>query len=352
MARWLGRRVGAFALASLGLMPGPTGAALSAPGGRGGTAADAASVWVEAVRGRLSVALDQAPLDAVLDAIREETGVVVKVHGPVERAVSDHFRGLSVEAALRRLLRPLNVAFVYAPARSGGAPVRLAEVVVYPGAGADRPAARRPAAAPVAAPDRKAAASTAPDPDEAPEVPPATDARLTALARLRGGGAAPGGSEWASAGREIDALIRDPDPAVRRRALEVAETTQLASPEALREAALADGDLQVRWAALTALVATSGREAAVRVAESGLSSTSAGVRLAALEALGERFGGEAGERAARRALADPDPAVRAKAAEIVAIIEEGARVAPDSDEEADDPDDDGGDDDARPGQSG
>jgi hypothetical protein len=327
MVRRHGRSARALAaLAAGATLLMPSGVALSANGGRGGAASDAASLWVQAVRGRLSVALDEAPLGAVLDAIRAETGVAVTVHGSLAREVSDRFRGLTVEAALRRLLRELDVAFVYAPPR-GAAPPRLEKVVVYPAPRAER----RPPAAPPAAsgPARSGAgereAENAPAPAD-PPLPPAVDARLAALARG-------GGVNRAAAGPELDALIADPNPAVRQRALEVAEATQLASPDALRQAALADPDLQVRWAALAALVATAGREAAVAAAEAGLSSGSARERLAALEALGEQLGGEAGEQAARRALADADPAVRAKAAEIVAIIEEGEVVAPDETEE-------------------
>ncbi|HEX7126506.1 MAG TPA: HEAT repeat domain-containing protein [Thermodesulfobacteriota bacterium] len=333
MVRRHGRAAGALALAAIGTLMMPAGAARSANRGPGGSASDTASLWVQAARGRLSVALDEAPLPAVLDAIRAETGVAVSVHGSVAREVSDQFRGLTFERALRRLLRPFNVAFVYRP-RRGGAP-QLEKVVVYPAAEAERqPATTRPAAPPAEGPGRPVTAAEHGPAPSGPPLPPETEARLAALARL-------GPSAPAGAGAELDALIADPDPAVRQRALEVAEATQLASPDALRHAALADPDLQVRWAALAALVATAGREAAIAAAEGALSSPSPQERLAAVEALGEQLGGRAGEEAARRALADPDPAVRAKAAEIVAIIEEGEAVAADEedDDEAEEPDD-------------
>lgn len=334
------RRTASLALATLASLT--AGVPRAAGGEASATPAEATSVWVEAVRGRLSVALDGAPLEAVLAAIRAETGVAVTVYGPIARDVSDRFRGLSLEAALRRLLRPLNVAFVYGPPR-GAAPARLEKVVVCPAARASRgPAepADRPAAAPratVPAEPRVETAATA-------ETLPPEAASLARLAEVPAADRPP--ADRATATREVEALLRHADPAVRRQALEVAETTRLASADALRQAALTDADLQVRWAALAALVATAGRDAAVRAAESGLASASAGERLAALEALGEQLGGEVGERAARRALADPDPAVRAKAVEIVAIVEEGERLAPEDEETADV--DDGAEADAEP----
>jgi hypothetical protein len=355
--------------------------ALAAPRGQGGAAApfDAAvRVSIDKRSGALSAALNEAPLDAVLEAIRRQTGVAVRAYGPLVRGVTDRFRGLTVEAALRRLLRPFNVVFVYAPG-PGGRPgeARLTEVVVYPsGAGQDRgaaPAAARDGAA------RDGAATRVAAPAEAPAEPaPGTEATAASPRREVTGGVprdvetrlarveqdatqSVPQTDRATAASQIEGLLASPDPSVRRRALEAAETTRLASVETLRAAALGDPDVQVRWAALAALVETAGRDAAVAAARDGLSSASPAVRFAALEALGEQLGGEAGEAAARSALNDADPQVRAKAVEIVSIMEEARDLAPEeaaaeeddpeADEAAeDDPEEE--DDAAPPGQSG
>jgi hypothetical protein len=369
-----GRRLAAGLLALLvGSQLTTAGAALSAPRGQGGARApfDAGPVLkVDQRRGALSVALNEAPLDAVLAAIRRETGVAVRAYAPLVREVTDHFRGLSVEAALRRLLRPFNVVFVYAPGPSGRSDeARLTEVVVYP-SGAARARAAPPAAAPAAPPavppaaaPRVAAAAARPPPAPAPAgarpetqsqaaddaLPPDVENRLARLEQ-NGGRKLPE-ADRVGAAREIEGLLADPDPSVRKRALEAAEATRLASVETLRAAALADPDVQVRWAALAALVATAGRDVAVAAARDGLSNASPAVRLAALEALGEQLGGEAGEAAARGALNDADPQVRAKAVEIVSIMEEARNLAPEEDE-ADDEDPEEEDDAAPPGQSG
>jgi hypothetical protein len=353
--------------------------ALAAPRGQGGAAApsDAAvRVSIDKRSGALSAALNEAPLDAVLEAIRRQTGVAVRAYAPLVRGVTDRFRGLSVEAALRRLLRPFNVVFVYAP-KPGGRPgeARLAEVVVYPsGAGQGRgaaPAAPHVAAARDEAAPRVAAPADAPaEPAPGAEAPAASPRREVTdgvprdvearLARLEQDAAQKlPQTDRGAAARQIEGLLASPDPSVRRRALEAAETTRVASVEALRAAAHSDPDVQVRWAALAALVETAGRDAAVAAAHDGLSSASPAVRFAALEALGEQLGGEAGEAAARSALNDADPQVRAKAVEIVSIMEEARNLAPgEAEAEEDDPEADEAADEpeegesAPPGQSG
>jgi hypothetical protein len=343
----MGRAARAVALVlmlALGLQVVPGVPLLPDAVGEEGGSPAASGLSVRAGRGGLSLSAEEAPLGAVLEAVRQETGVAVRSHAPLFKAVSDRFRSLPLEAAFRRLLRSFDVVFVYAPATGRGTNARLTEVVVYPGSGAKALAAApatpaAPRAVPGAAPGARPAASSPPD-----GVPAQPAARLTALEAAAGRGASE--SVRRAAAREIEAFLADRDVAVRKRALEVAETTGLGSAEALAGAALHDADQQVRWAALTALVATQGRESAIAAVRDGLASPTPAVRLAALEALGEQLGGDVAEASVRAALADPDPAVRAKAAEITAIFDEARELSPDADHEVDEPEH------ATPGQSG
>jgi hypothetical protein len=112
--------------------------------------------------GQLTVDVLDMPLEDLLMEVGHQSGARVRVEGLEKRTVTDAFTRLSLDAALRRLVRGKNFSLVYAEKRdkTGKAVgTRLKELTVYggrgsvrtyqpppPGAGATRPTAAGPSA--------------------------------------------------------------------------------------------------------------------------------------------------------------------------------------------------------------
>jgi hypothetical protein len=142
---------------------------------------------------RLTLDVASMPLRTLLLEVGRQSGAQVRIEGLDDRTVSEAFREVRLDEALRRLLAGSNFTLVYAPAASetGGkaATVRLKELRVYGGEGSvvssapARPAASSPrptAAGPATAaqqrpapsrggPQPASAGATAPDPSQAQE---------------------------------------------------------------------------------------------------------------------------------------------------------------------------------------
>jgi hypothetical protein len=153
--------------------------------------------------GRLTVAAHNEPLKVVLHEIEQKSGLRIFVARSLDERLSASFEGLPLEEGLQRLLEGQNVIFIYGPSE-GGPPSRivLTEVVVLSkGAGDQR----------------------AGDQHEG----------FRRLAK----------EAWEAA-----------DPALRKRAVEaLGESGELEAIGPLTEAALDDGELEVRMTALEAL---------------------------------------------------------------------------------------------------
>lgn len=166
-----GRTAAAVALLVAGLVVAPA------------ARADESSAITLTVRdGLLSLAARDVPLQTIVEQITDRTGVRVRFDqssaSALDELVDIAIQDVSVENALRLLLRGRDLVFVYGPGR-------LAEARVY-GRAASRPAAVPPAASvsstPAAAPPVAAAPGAA-----TPAAPPVAGAPLdaTTLTRLR-----------------------------------------------------------------------------------------------------------------------------------------------------------------------
>jgi hypothetical protein len=91
---------------------------------------------VTAKSGRLSVRAHEAPLAEVLEAVGREAGVRIVVHGVLEAPVTDSFADLPIDQGFRRLSRWHSLVLIYDPLPGGTKGPVLTEVWVSGSAGA------------------------------------------------------------------------------------------------------------------------------------------------------------------------------------------------------------------------
>lgn len=198
--------------------------------------AQGAEGWavVEVEGTRLTVTLDQVPLQEALREIARQTGLRILVNSALDDRLSLAFDNLSVEEGLRRLIRGHSVLFLYTPAGE------LREVWVY----ASQPADLLPSMP-------SPAAVTAPE--EAPAFPPTlTDPepaqRLAAALALTG-------TEEAEAalGVVLDLLTPHTDPEIRERALGILTFFKDMPVDHIAQVALLDPEPSLRLEAVQLL---------------------------------------------------------------------------------------------------
>jgi len=127
------------AAAQLGVAPEPPGLGQQTPGGT--------PCWVIVHPGNfLSVHVQDAPWEAVLQEIVRQTDLTIRVEGPLPGTLTDAFERLPLAQGLRRLFRDANQAFLYAKETTAGpAGTRLTHVWLFPrAASAVRRATRSP----------------------------------------------------------------------------------------------------------------------------------------------------------------------------------------------------------------
>lgn len=232
---------------------------------------------VEWTQGRLSVTAEEAPLANALREVARQTGLQVNGAEALSDTVTVRFSGLSLSEGLRRLLARVDHVLVEETSAHGEARPILALFVGRPFAGNSLP---RPEG------DEMATVEDAP-------------------------------------GERLDRFLADPDPAVRRWAVERLGDVgdQWALPRVF--AALRDEDAGVRESALGAL-AQYGSAAVEPLTGLFESERSPAVRAAALGVLGQ-VGGAAVADLVRGMLGDPDPRIRRAAVE--ALGQAGGPVA-------------------------
>jgi hypothetical protein len=234
-------------------------------------------------RGPLAGRLDGVPFDQALATLARALPVPITIRGSVGREpVSIALDGISVESALRQLLRGRSYVAVYGEDAANPGVPRLAEIIVLgePGAGGQdvereaSPTTPMPASMP--APPMKRIRTS----------PPRDERELHHLAR-RG----------ATAGERRGALTA------------LAHRRPGRDTTALLAAALDDPDEQVRAVALRHLAALPDAPPAAAVARVAREDTSPHLRRRALDLLALAPSRES-ERELHRALTDPDPGVR------------------------------------------
>jgi hypothetical protein len=264
----------------------------------------------------LTADITDVPLQQLLEAIAREARLRIVTDVPVERRVTIRFRDLSLEEALRRLLRFDGVVFVYSAA-STATRSRLTEVRAYVGSGT---------------PFAEGAGTH----DQSASVPEPSDGAV--LAGVRHGveesrrlqEEAPEAVGHPEDAEIVDALthaLGDEDPDVRESAARALGRTWDESAVKPLSRALLDEDGWVREAAARALGKIWSEEAAEILSDVVVNDRSRSVREAAAEALGDL----ADPRAVPSlivALQDPAGSIRERAAEALAAIGSNAALRP------------------------
>lgn len=217
--------------------------------------------------GRLSVEAHQAPLDALLTEISDQSGIAVFYDGLADQFISIDFQDLALDQGLRKILEHQDVFLLYGAGGSGHAPSAL---WVYP---------------------RGRGREMAPIPPEA----------------------------WASTGELEQELASNADASARMRAVEALIERHGAQAKDTVLYALNDPDEQVRYGALSGALGSGIELPAGTLRNLMQYDPSPFVRSLALKAMSESLGvNQAQLRGiAQAALADPHPDVRAEADDIL-----------------------------------
>ena len=93
--------------------------------------APASDLAVTVADGRLSVRVDEAPLEAVLEAIAAQTEVRITIRGDPGMVGPQEFADLPLDAGIRRLAGERRLMMFFHRPEDRGAPGRLREVRVY-----------------------------------------------------------------------------------------------------------------------------------------------------------------------------------------------------------------------------
>lgn len=305
-------RVAALVAAAIGL------ACLMLPGRAAAESpAMATDLTVTVADGRLSVRLDEAPLDAVLEAIAAQTDVAIRVRGDPGTVRPQAFADLPLAVGIRRLTGERGLMMLFARADHRGEPGRLREVRVYGDLSSDDVARSRRPLTRTLGRQAKAPPSAAPEPPNyqkfaqglAQEL--AKRGKAERLAAIRG-----------LARQQDDATIEvlgalvalDPDGTVRRIATTALGNIGGEAAAAALEVALVDQDVEVRIQAMRGLHVIHGEAAAAALGELALGDADPALRRQAVHLLATLRSGEA-RSTIELAATDPDDAVRQAAEE-------------------------------------
>jgi len=223
--------------------------------------------------GRLNVSVENTPLEEVLDAIRPGAGIAITASRQAgQQLVSGEVGNASIEEALRMILRGHDTFYMYAV--EGQKPAALKAVWVY---GRGEAKTMQPAAA-----------------------------------------------EALKASKEVEASLRDSDPAVRMRAFNILlERAGNDARNALISAVMQERDDSVRAGMVQALCGT-GSDLPSELVPALLNDTSEQIRILTLDSL--RSSPNLREFATA-ALTDSSPNVRSRAQELLDETAQGARTA-------------------------
>lgn len=276
------------------------------------SAAAASDLTVTVVDGRLTVRLDETPLEAVLEAIAAQTDLRITIRGDPGMVRPQEFSDLPLEAGIRRLTGERGLMMVFARAGDRGEPERLQQVRVY---GDQRSGAitrsRRPPTRTLGKEPTPATLERTPEPPSYQEL--AAKDKGERLVAIRG-----------LARRKDDAalealgalLAHDPDHTVRRIAATALSNIGDEAAAAALEAALSDSDTEVRIQAMRGLRVINGEAAAAPLSELALGDAEPELRRQAIHLLATLRSDEA-RSTVELAASDPDDAVRAAAEEVL-----------------------------------
>jgi hypothetical protein len=267
--------------------------------------------------GRLSVRLDETPLEAVLEAIAAQADVAITVRGDPGTVRPQEFADLPLDAGIRRLAGERGLLMVFTPADDQGAPGHLREIRVYGEPRSDDGARARPLTRTLGRVAKEPpAAGAPPPPDYEALAKKSKGERLMAIRGLaRHGGEA--------AIEVLGALLaHDPDATVRRIAATALGNVGGEAVIPALEAALADPDVEVRIQAMRGVHVINGEAAAAPLGELALRDADPGLRRQAVHLLAALRSDEA-RSTVELAASDPDESVRQAAEEALTRPQRG-----------------------------
>lgn len=221
--------------------------------------ADSSIEKVTVERGRLTLSVQNALLAEVLEAIGEEAGIGIEIHGDITERITTSFNDIRLEEGFRQLLRGQSFALSYAPSANDAKRSRLIAISVL--------------------------ARSRVEPVEKARKVSAVGAQRDKLRRIR----LLAGQKDAKAVSELSSLaLSDPSPIVRSRA--VSALGRLKSQETL---------VPLTWA---------------------LKDQSSSVRIQALQGIKNLKGVDAISDLQAMAGNDPDPRVRRQAVRLLSTI--------------------------------
>ena len=278
-------------------------------------AADEASKPAMLVRvddGLLSVQLDEAPLEAVLEAIAAQTEVVITLRGDLGAVRPQAFSDVPLGEGIRRLVDEHASLMIYEQPTARGAAGRLRELRVHGQVVSDE-----------ATPGDRARSQRVRTLRQAPNHPPpaplptyqelalkAKGERLGAIRKLAR-------REDEAALEVLGALVaQDPDATVRRIAATALSNLGGEDAAAALEVGLGDQDADVRIQAMRGLQAIEREDGAERLGALALGDDNPEIRRQAVHLLGTLRSAEAWSTI-ESATSDPDDAVRAAAGKLL-----------------------------------
>jgi hypothetical protein len=309
-----GLRVAAASLLYLGLLQAPDlcAAADDTPD----VSAAARPVMIKAEDDRVSARVQEAPLQDVLQAFSDATGIEIVISGPADETISVEFEDLPADEALRTILGERSSMGFYArdESASDDTPPRLSKAWIFKGV------ARSRATLPVRKNRRTPGSTPRADPFESLKRQALTD--KSPDRRKRAINALVAADDEKAKSALVRALLNDRDAEVRQAALDNLLWYDDEAPrQPLIKAALRDSSPEVRRLAIEEGFAELAEDdpAARRVLIQGLSDKDASIRLIVVEALGNLASFEEEDkdvqRALVRALNDKDENVRLAAIE-------------------------------------
>jgi hypothetical protein len=260
--------------------------------------------------GRLSVRVDEVPLDAVLEAIAAQTEVAITIRGDPGTVRPQAFADLLLEAGIRRLAGERGLMMVFARPDDRSEPGRLREVRVYADLRSDDLA--RPHG-----PLTRTLGRLAKERPPAPEPPSYQDLakkdKSERLAAIRGLAR----QKDEAAIEVLGALLaHDPDGTVRRIAATALGNIGGEDAATALESALADQDVEVRIQAMRGIYVIGHEAAAESLGELALGDADPELRRQAVHLLATLRSDEA-RSTIDLAASDPADSVRQAAEEVL-----------------------------------
>jgi HEAT repeat protein len=278
------------------------------------SSAVASGLAVTVLDGRLSVRLDEAPLEAVLEAIAAQADVRIMLHGDPGAVRPQAFADLPLDTGIRRLAGERRLMMVFRPSGDRDEPGRLQEVWVYGDPRSGDPSSRLL----TRTLGNAAKAPTPPSPERTPAAPAlpsyqelSTRDKAGRLAAIR----ALARQQDEATIEVLSALLaHDPDDTVRRIAATALGNIGGESAVPAFEVALTDRDVEVRVQAMRSLHIIRGEAAAASIGEVALGDADPGLRRQAISLLATLRSDEA-RSTVELAASDPDDSVRQAAEE-------------------------------------